>query len=407
MLNTYQAGDLTRILREYGEEKFARKIAARGRPRARAGAVHHLGPPRRAALRRDPGAGPAHRRAPGQAHLPGAADGGQRRARRAAPGDPGGDRRDRRRRPRGRGVLPLAGGPAGQAGLRRRHPHRRPGRPAVRARRATSRRSAWSPAAPRRPTPDEIAENPRAASVRLRAVERVRPTARASPASRPRRPRQPSDEQRPSRRSTQDPASTPARRRQRRRRGPGSPSCPASRARAPRVPFVTLVSLVLARRRRRAAPLQHLDAAGVVRDHRAGGAGRRSRRPRADAGRWSSSALRNPQRVAEQAQALGMVLPSAPCFLALSGKQPDCAAAPAARHAAAAAGGAGEARDPRPRADHRPRACGHRAGGQEVPRGQEEGEEPAGHGPASPGSGATRGTNGSTPDRGTTTRADR
>ena len=50
-------------------------------------AVHHLGPPRRAAVRRDPGAGPPYRRTPGQAHLPGAADGGQRRARRAAPGD--------------------------------------------------------------------------------------------------------------------------------------------------------------------------------------------------------------------------------------------------------------------------------------------------------------------------------
>ena len=35
----------------------------------------------------DPGAGPAYRRPPGQAHLPGAADGGQRRARGAAPGD--------------------------------------------------------------------------------------------------------------------------------------------------------------------------------------------------------------------------------------------------------------------------------------------------------------------------------
>ena len=49
-------------------------------------AVHHLGPPRRAALRDDPGAGPAHRRPPRQAHLPGAADRGQRRAGGAAAG---------------------------------------------------------------------------------------------------------------------------------------------------------------------------------------------------------------------------------------------------------------------------------------------------------------------------------
>ena len=45
VLNTYSAAELTRVLREYGEEKFARKIAARGRPRARDRAVHHA--PRR------------------------------------------------------------------------------------------------------------------------------------------------------------------------------------------------------------------------------------------------------------------------------------------------------------------------------------------------------------------------
>ena len=39
-----------------------------------------------------PAAGPADRRQPGQAHLPGAADRGQRRARGAGPGDAGGDR---------------------------------------------------------------------------------------------------------------------------------------------------------------------------------------------------------------------------------------------------------------------------------------------------------------------------
>ena len=125
-----------------------------------------------------------HRRPPRQAHLPGAADGGQRRARRAAPRGPGRDRRDRGRRARGRGVLPLARGPARQAGLRRRHPHRRPRRPALRpeghepALRLVTRGAEKADA-------DEIADNPRAASVRLRAVERVRPSplTRTSPAT--------------------------------------------------------------------------------------------------------------------------------------------------------------------------------------------------------------------------------
>ena len=50
------------------------------------GAVHDLGPARRAALRLDPGPGPPHRGTPRQAHLPGAAHRGQRRARRCSGG---------------------------------------------------------------------------------------------------------------------------------------------------------------------------------------------------------------------------------------------------------------------------------------------------------------------------------
>ena len=144
-----------------------------GRPGARARAVH----PVRAARRPDPGrhprSRPSYRRPPRQAHLPGAAHRGQRRAVGAAPGDPRGDGVDRRRRPRGRHVLPLARGPARQAGLHREDPQRPAARPPVRPRgpRAALRlvtRGAEKASA------EEIAENPRAASVRLRAVERVR-----------------------------------------------------------------------------------------------------------------------------------------------------------------------------------------------------------------------------------------
>ena len=66
------------------------------RPRAGARALHPVRPAGRAALRRDPGAGPAHRGTPGQADLPGAAHRGQRRAVGAAPGAAGGDRGGRR-----------------------------------------------------------------------------------------------------------------------------------------------------------------------------------------------------------------------------------------------------------------------------------------------------------------------
>ena len=44
VLNTYPAADLARILRDYGEEKFARRIAERIVARARQGAVHHARP---------------------------------------------------------------------------------------------------------------------------------------------------------------------------------------------------------------------------------------------------------------------------------------------------------------------------------------------------------------------------
>ena len=86
VVNTYPAARLARVLREYGEERFARRIAdavVRERSRDPADLDHAAGRDR---PRLDPGPGPADRRQPGQAHLPGAADRGQRRAGRAAPG---------------------------------------------------------------------------------------------------------------------------------------------------------------------------------------------------------------------------------------------------------------------------------------------------------------------------------
>ena len=59
------------------------------------GAAHQFGAPGRAGPRRDPGRRPAHRRAPGQAQLPGTAHRGQRRAGGAGGRAAGGDRRAR------------------------------------------------------------------------------------------------------------------------------------------------------------------------------------------------------------------------------------------------------------------------------------------------------------------------
>src|SRR5204862_86136 len=64
----------------------------------------------------DTGGGPAHRRASGQAHVPGAAHRGQRGTRRAVLGTTGGAGPAGGRRPGGGAVVPLAGGPHRQAG---------------------------------------------------------------------------------------------------------------------------------------------------------------------------------------------------------------------------------------------------------------------------------------------------
>ena len=71
-----------------GEVRQADRPGHRQGPGDRA--LHRLGAAGRAAARHDPGACPAYGRTPGQAHLPGAAHRGQRRARRPSSRDPGG-----------------------------------------------------------------------------------------------------------------------------------------------------------------------------------------------------------------------------------------------------------------------------------------------------------------------------
>ena len=133
---------------------------------------------------RHPGGRPGLRRAPGQADVPGAADRGERANstpwRRSLPEAVAALSR---RRPDRRAGLPLAGGPAGQAGAGGRGRGQRTARSAGGAGRVEPQLRLLTRGA-ERPTEDEIAANRRAASARLRAAERIRPTA-----SDPHRPR--------------------------------------------------------------------------------------------------------------------------------------------------------------------------------------------------------------------------
>ena len=179
VLNTYSAGDLARILKEYGEERFARQIARAVVKARESRTVHDLGPAGRAVVRRDPRARPAYRGTSRQAHLPGAADGGQRRAGRAAP-----------RVPAAIDALAVGGRvvvesyhsledrlvkQAFAAVTRSDVPDDLPFVPEGHepAFRPVTRGAEQADAA-------EVEQNPRAASVRLRAVERVAPGAPSS-----------------------------------------------------------------------------------------------------------------------------------------------------------------------------------------------------------------------------------
>ena len=136
VLNTYSHGDLARILEDLRRGALRRPDRLGHRARAREGAVHRLGPARRAAPRRRARRLAAQRWPPGQAHLPGPAHRGQRRARGVAAR---GDRRHRGARPGRpdrRAVVPLARGPHHQAGVRRRRAQPHPARDAGRAARA-------------------------------------------------------------------------------------------------------------------------------------------------------------------------------------------------------------------------------------------------------------------------------
>jgi cell division protein FtsL len=180
---------------------------------------------------------------------------------------------------------------------------------------------------------------------------------------------------------------------------------PRVRARAPRVPFVLLVSVVLAlgvvgllmfntsmqqaafttsRLEDKAAALTAQEQALAV----------------------EVEALRNPQRVAEQAQAMGMVLPAASCFLALSGRQPGCAAAPAPRQLRLqpVAPVKPAILDPAPITVPAPADA---AQDNKKKQDEKKAKNRRDTASASAGAGAARGSNGTTPDRGTTTRADR
>ena len=171
VLNTYPPAELARVLRS-----TARSGSPAGSPPPSCGggrsAADGAAPSSSSCSTTRAGGVPADRRAPGEADVPGAAHRGQRRAGRAARAPAGRARRARRRRADRRAGLPLARGPDRQAraGRARDVPDARSGCRSSCP--GTGRSCGCSPAAPRAGA-EEIADNPRAASVRLRAAERI------------------------------------------------------------------------------------------------------------------------------------------------------------------------------------------------------------------------------------------
>ena len=137
LVNTWDRRRLARVLREYGEERYAERIAGQI---VRRRAAHHHVRARRRDHRRDPGARPLRRRPPRQADLPGDPDRRQRRARPARRGAAARLGRARGRRPPGRDLVPLARGPAREALPRRARRAAASARPTCRSARAAARR---------------------------------------------------------------------------------------------------------------------------------------------------------------------------------------------------------------------------------------------------------------------------
>ena len=172
VLNTYDHGDLARVLADYGEERFAGRIASavvaarRTQPFTTSGPlVDLLYATIPAATRRTGG----HRRSAPS----GAADRGQRRAGLSARSPAGRTRRDRGGWARRRHELPVARGPHRQTRVRAAVPPRvhRAGLPVELP--GTAPRFTLVTRGAEQATDDEIEANLRSAPARVRAIERI------------------------------------------------------------------------------------------------------------------------------------------------------------------------------------------------------------------------------------------